>query len=45
MESLYRKLAKTRTELTGREHVAVVTTHGLSVMSMRLAMATGAEVI
>lgn len=45
MESLYRKLAQARTELTGVDYVAVRRGHGLSVMSHRLAMATGAEVI
>lgn len=45
MESLYRKLAQARTELTGLDFVAVRREHGLSVMSLRLALATGAEVI
>lgn len=45
MEHLYRKLAKARTELTGLDFVAVRREHGLSVMSLRLAMAAGAELI
>ena len=45
MISLYKKLADAKSQLCGTEFVAVRRPHGLSVMSLRLALATGAEVI